>query len=159
MGLILIVGFMGGTGGEFMSARASGLRIVGPNCIGVLSPRAGLDASVLAKPARAGNLAMVTQSGAIAAAMVEWADRNRVGFSGLVSLGDQLDVDFGDCLDHFALDPRTHAILLYVEAVADARKFLAAARAAARVKPVIVVKAARRRSASRALSHRRACRF
>jgi acetyltransferase len=136
------------------TARASGLRVVGPNCIGVLSPRAGLDASFLAKPARAGNLAMVTQSGAIAAAMVEWADRNRIGFSGLVSLGDQIDVDFGDCLDHFALDEHTHAILLYVEAVTDARKFLSAARAAARVKPVIVVKAGRHAAgAQAALSH------
>src|SRR5271155_1928214 len=135
-------------------ARAGGLRIVGPNCIGVLSPRAGLDASFLAKPARAGNLAVVSQSGAIVAALVEWADVNRVGFSGVVSLGDQIDVDFGDCLDHFALDDRTGAILLYIEAISDARKFLSAARAAARVKPVIVVKGGRHSEGARAaLSH------
>ena len=131
-------------------ARAGGLRIVGPNCIGVLSPRAGLDASFLAKPARAGNLAVVSQSGAIVAALVEWADHNHVGFSGVVSLGDQIDVDFGDCLDHFALDGRTDAILLYIEAISDARKFLSAARAAARVKPVIVVKAGRHSEGARA---------
>ena len=135
-------------------ARAGGLRIVGPNCIGVLSPHAGLDASFLAKPARAGNLAVVSQSGAIVAALVEWADHNQVGFSGVVSLGDQIDVDFGDCLDHFALDGRTDAILLYIEAISDARKFLSAARAAARVKPVIVVKAGRHSEGARAaLSH------
>ena len=135
-------------------ARAGGLRVVGPNCVGVLSPRAGLDASFLAKPARAGNLAVVSQSGAIVAALVEWADHNRVGFSGVVSLGDQIDVDFGDCLDHFALDDRTDAILLYIEAISDARKFLSAARAAARVKPVIVVKAGRHSEGARAaLSH------
>ncbi len=136
------------------TARASGLRVVGPNCIGVLSPRAALDASFLAKPTRAGGLAVVTQSGAIAAALVEWADRNSVGFSGLVSLGDQIDVDFGDCLDHFALDAHSDAILLYIEAISDARKFLSAARAAARTKPVIVVKAGRHAAGARAaLSH------
>jgi acetyltransferase len=135
-------------------ARAGGLRIVGPSCIGVLSPRASLDASFLAKPARAGNLAVVSQSGAIVAALVEWADHNQVGFSGVVSLGDQIDVDFGDCLDHFALDDRTDAILLYIEAISDARKFLSAARAAARVKPVIVVKGGRHSEGARAaLSH------
>jgi acetyltransferase len=135
-------------------ARAGGLRVVGPNCVGILSPRAGLDASFLAKPARAGNLAVVSQSGAIVAALVEWADHNRVGFSGVVSLGDQIDVDFGDCLDHFALDDRTDAIPLYIEAISDARKFLSAARAAARVKPVIVVKAGRHSEGARAaLSH------
>ena len=136
------------------AARASGLRIVGPNCIGVLSPRAGLDASFLAKPARAGNLAVVSQSGAIVAALVEWANRAHVGFSGVVSLGDQIDVDFGDCLDHFALDEQTAAILLYIEAITDARKFISAARAAARIKPVIVVKAGRHTAGARAaLSH------
>ena len=130
------------------------MRIVGPNCIGVLSPHANLDASFLSKPARDGNLAVVSQSGAIVAALVEWADHNYVGFSSVVSLGDQIDVDFGDCLDHFALDVRTDAILLYIEAISDARKFLSAARAAARIKPVIVVKAGRHSAGARpALSH------
>ena len=120
----------------------------------MLSPRADLDASFLAKPARAGNLAVVSQSGAIVAALVEWGHQNSVGFSGVVSLGDQLDVDFGDCLDHFALDGQTDAILLYIEAISDARKFLSAARAAARAKPVIVVKAGRHGAGARAaLSH------
>jgi acetyltransferase len=91
----------------------------------------------------AGNLALITQSGAIAAGMVDWAAQRGVGFSGIVSIGDQLDVDIADLLDYFALDDKTRAILLYVEAIKDARKFMSAARAAARVKPVIAVKSGR----------------
>ena len=136
------------------TARRSGLRIVGPNCIGVVAPRASLDASFLSRPVHKGNLALISQSGAIVAAMAEWAFDNQVGFSGIVSLGDQLDVDFGDCLDYFALDNQTKAILHYIEAISDARKFLSAARAAARAKPVIVVKGGRHGAgALAALSH------
>ena len=135
-------------------ARKSGLRLVGANCIGVLSPRVGLDASFISRPVMAGKLALVSQSGAIVAALAEWAFDNRVGFSGIVSLGDQIDVDFGDCLDYFALDNSTQAILLYIEAIGDARKFMSAARAAARTKPVIVVKSGRHKAGARAaLSH------
>ena len=91
----------------------------------------------------AGNLALISQSGAIAAGMVDWAAQRAVGFSGIVSIGDQLDVDIADLLDYFALDGKTRAILLYVEAIKDARKFMSAARAAARIKPVVVVKSGR----------------
>src|SRR5207342_2124041 len=91
----------------------------------------------------AGNLALISQSGAIAAGMVDWAAQRAVGFSGIVSIGDQLDVDIADLLDYFALDRDTGAILLYVEAIKDARKFMSAARAAARIKPVVVVKSGR----------------
>ena len=91
----------------------------------------------------AGNLALISQSGAIAAGMVDWAAQRGVGFSGIVSIGDQLDVDIADLLDYFALDRETRAILLYVEAIKDARKFMSAARAAARIKPVVVVKSGR----------------
>ena len=91
----------------------------------------------------AGNLALISQSGAIAAGMVDWAAQRGVGFSGIVSIGDQLDVDIADLLDYFALDGKTRAILLYVEAIKDARKFMSAARAAARIKPVVVVKSGR----------------
>jgi acetyltransferase len=91
----------------------------------------------------AGNLALISQSGAIAAGMVDWAAQRAVGFSGIVSIGDQLDVDIADLLDYFALDEKTQAILLYIEAIKDARKFMSAARAAARVKPVVVVKSGR----------------
>jgi acetyltransferase len=90
-----------------------------------------------------GNLALISQSGAIAAGMVDWAAQRGVGFSGIVSIGDQLDVDIADLLDYFALDSGTRAILLYVEAIKDARKFMSAARAAARIKPVVVVKSGR----------------
>ena len=91
----------------------------------------------------AGNLALISQSGAIAAGMVDWAAQRAVGFSGIVSIGDQLDVDIADLLDYFAMDEKTRAILLYIEAIKDARKFMSAARAAARVKPVVVVKSGR----------------
>jgi acetyltransferase len=132
------------------AARAKGLRIVGPNCLGVLAPSANLNASFAASMPRAGELALISQSGAIAAGMVDWAAQRHVGFSAMVSIGDQLDVDFGDLLDHFALDRATRAILLYVESIKDARKFMSAARAAARVKPVIVVKAGRQAAGAKA---------
>jgi acetyltransferase len=125
------------------AARETGLRIIGPNCLGVLAPAAKLNASFASRMPRAGDLALISQSGAIAAGLVEWGAEHGVGFSAIVSVGDQLDVDVGDLLDYFALDRSTRAILLYVEAVKDARKFMSAARAAARIKPVVVVKAGR----------------
>ena len=125
------------------SARANKMRIIGPNCLGIMFPRAGLNASFAAHRPCDGPLALVSQSGALAAAMVEWGAERKVGFSGIVSIGDQLDVDIADLLDYFALDDETRAILLYVEAITDARKFMSAARAAARLKPVVVVKSGR----------------
>ncbi|MHB2167203.1 bifunctional acetate--CoA ligase family protein/GNAT family N-acetyltransferase [Alsobacter sp. R-9] len=132
------------------SARRHGLRLVGPNCLGVMAPRAKFDASFSATPARAGDLALISQSGAIAAALLDWGERRGVGWSGIVTLGDKIDVDFGDCLDWFAQDRATRAILLYVESINDPRKFMSAARAAARTKPVIVVKGGRHRAGARA---------
>jgi acetyltransferase len=132
------------------AARRYGLRLVGPNCIGVLAPPAKLNASFSARSPEAGDLALISQSGAIAASMIEWAHRRSVGFSGIVSIGDQLDVDLPDLLDHFALDRKTRAILLYVEAIKDARKFMSAARAAARIKPVVVLKSGRHQEGARA---------
>ena len=125
------------------AARAHKLRIVGPNCLGIMFPGAGLNASFAARHPTQGSLALISQSGAIAAAMVDWGAEKSVGFSGIVSIGDQLDVDVADLLDYFALDDKTRAILLYVEAITDARKFMSAARAAARLKPVVVVKSGR----------------
>jgi acetyltransferase len=125
------------------AARMHGMRLIGPNCLGIMMPGANLNASFAAGMPRAGNLALISQSGAIAAGMVDWAAQEAVGFSGIVSIGDQLDVDIADLLDFFALDPATDAILLYVEAIKDARKFMSAARAAARVKPIVVVKSGR----------------
>ncbi len=124
-------------------ARKYGLRLLGPNCLGLIVPHTALNASFAARMPKSGDLALISQSGAIAAALAEWGIENEIGFSAIASIGDQLDIDIGDLLDHFALDPRTRAILLYVESIKDARKFMSAARAAARTKPVVVVKAGR----------------
>lgn len=125
------------------TARVHGMRLIGPNCLGILMPKVKLNASFAAHMPRMGNLALISQSGAIATGMVDWAAKRNVGFSGIVSVGDQLDVDIADLLDFFALDTDTKAILMYIEAIKDARKFMSAARAAARVKPVAVVKSGR----------------
>ena len=136
------------------AARANGIRLVGPNCLGVLLPRAKLNASFAASMPNGGDLALISQSGAIAAGLVEWAATHDVGFSAVVSIGDSIDVDFGDLLDYFAMDRGTRAILLYIESIRDARKFMSAARAAARAKPVLVVKAGRNaQGAKAALTH------
>lgn len=125
------------------AAQEHGMRLIGPNCLGIMMPTVSLNATFSAHMPCAGSLALISQSGAIAAGMVDWAAQRGVGFSGLVSIGDQLDVDIADLLDYFALDGKTRAILLYVEAIKDARKFMSAARAAARIKPVVVVKSGR----------------
>ncbi len=125
------------------AARKYGMRLIGPNCLGIMMPGVSLNASFSAHTPGAGNLALISQSGLIAAGMVDWAAQRGVGFSGIVSVGEQLDVDIADLLDYFALDGKTRAILLYVEAIKDARKFMSAARAAARIKPVVVVKSGR----------------
>lgn len=132
------------------AARPHLLRIVGPNCLGVLVPHAGLNASFGSTMPLSGRLAFVAQSGAVVASVVDWATERGIGFSHVVSLGDMADVDFGDMLDFLASDTRSRAILLYVEAVTQARKFMSAARAAARSKPVIVVKAGRHAEGARA---------
>ena len=125
------------------AARAHGMRILGPHCLGILSAHARINASIAARAPEPGDLALVSESSAIAAALVEWGVSRSIGFSKVVSLGDALDVDFADLLDYLATDRHTRAILLYVENVGDARKFMSAARAAARAKPVVLVRAAR----------------
>jgi acetyltransferase len=125
------------------AAHKYGMRLIGPNCLGIMMPGVALNASFSAHMPGQGNLALISQSGAIAAGMVDWAAQRGMGFSGIVSIGDQLDVDIADLLDYFALDGGTRAILLYVEAITDARKFMSAARAAVRIKPVVVVKSGR----------------
>jgi acetyltransferase len=132
------------------AARPHLLRILGPNCIGALVPGVGLNASFAPGNAQPGRLAFVTQSGALATAMLDWANSRGIGFSHFISLGDSADVDFGDVLDYLASDPGTRAILMYMESVKAARKFMSAARAAARNKPVIVVKAGRAPDGARA---------
>lgn len=125
------------------AARPYVLRILGPNCLGLMTPRLGLNASFAHTDALPGELAFVSQSGALVTAMLDWAKSRGIGFSHLVSLGERADVDFGDLLDHLGSDSATRAILLYIESIESPRKFMSAARAAARNKPVIVVKAGR----------------
>jgi len=125
------------------AARPKLLRLLGPNCIGLLSPHAGLNASFAHIGAQPGELAFVSQSGALVTAMLDWADAQQIGFSHFVSLGEHMDVDFGDMLDYLATDVHTRAILLYIESIESPRKFMSAARAAARNKPVIVIKSGR----------------
>jgi len=132
------------------AARPHLMRIVGPNCIGTISTAVGLDASFAAGTPPKGHVAFVAQSGAIVGTILDWAVARGIGFSHLVSLGDMADVDFGDMLDFLANDPDTHAIVLYIEGITQARKFLSAARAAARLKPVIAIKAGRAPQAAKA---------
>jgi acetyltransferase len=132
------------------AARPHLLRVVGPNCLGILVPGHGLNASFAQLNPRPGRLAFLAQSGAIVTSVVDWAHERGIGFSHLVSLGDMIDVDFGDLLDYLATDAATQAILLYLETVTHARKFLSAARAASRMKPVVVVKGGRHAEGARA---------
>lgn len=132
------------------AARPHMLRIVGPNCVGLMVPPLGLNASFAHIAPKSGDLAFLTQSGAMVTAMLDWATPKGIGFSKIVSLGDMADVDFGDLLDYLAGDRETRAILLYVEAVTHARKFMSAARAAARTKPVIVIKGGRHAEGAKA---------
>lgn len=136
------------------AARPHLLRIVGPNCLGLLSPPTGINASFAHVAPGVGDIAFITQSGAIATAVLDFAAARRIGFSRIVSLGSMADVDFGDLLDYLALDKATRSILLYIEAVTNARKFLSAARTASRSKPVVVIKAGRSAAGAKAaLSH------
>jgi acetyltransferase len=125
------------------AARPHLLRILGPNCVGLLVPGLGLNASFAHTGALPGKIAFVSQSGALVTAVLDWSKSRGIGFSKFISLGDSSDVDAGDVLDYLGSDGDTHAILLYLESITAARKFMSAARAAARNKPVIVVKAGR----------------
>jgi acetyltransferase len=125
------------------AARPYLLRILGPNCVGLLVPGLGLNASFAQAGAQPGRLAFVSQSGALATALLDWSNARNIGFSHFISMGDSADVDFGDVLDYLGSDPGTRAILMYMESASSARKFMSAARAAARNKPVLVVKAGR----------------
>ncbi|WP_288588309.1 bifunctional acetate--CoA ligase family protein/GNAT family N-acetyltransferase [uncultured Methylobacterium sp.] len=125
------------------AARRHSLRLVGPDSMGLAVPGSALNASLLARAPLPGDLALISQSRTVAAGIVAWAQGRGTGFSGIVSLGNALDVDIADCLDHFAADIRTRAILLSIATVTDAPKFMSAARAAARAKPVVVIRSGR----------------
>jgi acetyltransferase len=161
MAVVLSAGFseMGAQGAKLekkvvASAKRYGLRFIGPNCLGIMRPHLGLNATFIRGHAKPGNLALVSQSGALCTAVLDWAGPNDVGFSTVVSVGLSSDLDFGEILDYLVTDPQTHGILLYIEGVHRARSFMSGLRAAARIKPVIVIKSGRHESAFHAvLSH------
>ena len=126
------------------------MRIIGPNCLGVIHPPSNLNASFAATMALPGKVALLSQSGAICTSILDWAQSKHFGFSSFVSVGSMLDVDFGDLLDYFADDPETRSIILYMESIGDVRKFLSAARAVSRTKQVIVVKSGRHEAGAKA---------
>jgi len=129
----------------------SDLRLIGPNCLGVMNPVSGLNATFASNSLpRAGNVAFISQSGALCTAILDWAQQEMVGFSAFVSIGSMLDVDWGDLIDYLGNDPRTHSIVMYMESVGDARSFLSAAREVSLNKPIIVIKAGRSEAAAHA---------
>ncbi|MBN2198892.1 MAG: GNAT family N-acetyltransferase, partial [Candidatus Aminicenantes bacterium] len=134
--------------------RFPGMRVIGPNCLGVISPAAQLNASFAAAMPAPGHIAFISQSGALCTSVLDWALQEKIGFSHFVSIGNTLDVDFADLIDYFGEDERTKSILLYIESIGQARKFMTAARAFARTKPIIAYKAGRfPESAAVAASH------
>ncbi|MGQ0635105.1 MAG: bifunctional acetate--CoA ligase family protein/GNAT family N-acetyltransferase [Planctomycetaceae bacterium] len=131
-----------------------GLRIIGPNCLGVMAPHVPLNASFAADAPQPGRIALISQSGALCTSLLDWAAQQNIGFSHFVSIGNMLDVGFGDLIDYFGEDPHTQSIILYVESISDARGFMSAARSFARTKPIVAYKAGRfAESAQAALSH------
>ena len=130
---------------------ASGkLRVIGPNCLGVMNPRTGFNATFAQSNALPGNLAFLSQSGALCTAILDWSRRENVGFSGFVSVGSMVDVSWGDLIYYFGDDPHTSSILLYMESIGDARSFLSAAREVSLQKPIIVIKPGRTEAARQA---------
>jgi len=132
------------------AASKHSLRILGPNCVGLLIPRLGLNASFVHTGSLDGNIAVISQSGAICTAILDWAKSREIGFSSFISLGNSSDIDFADLLDYLAVDSHTSGILLYIESIKEARKFMSAARAASRNKNIIVIKSGRIAEGARA---------
>ncbi len=126
------------------------MRLIGPNCLGIMNPVGGLNATFAKAMVPAGRLAFISQSGALLTAILDWCIRERVGLSGCVSAGSMLDVTFGELIDHFGQDPHTDSIVIYMESIGDARSFLSAARAVALNKPILVIKAGRTAAAAKA---------
>jgi len=161
MMLILSAGFREtGTEGRRLEDRVTqlvrryGIRLMGPNCLGIIRPDIGLNITFGNNNAQPGNLAFVSQSGAICTAILDWAEMNDIGFSAVVSTGIAADLDFGDYLDYLVSDPHTRAILLYIEGINNSRRFMSSLRAAARIKPVIALKVGRHAAGAQAsISH------
>jgi len=131
-------------------ARRGGMRTIGPNCLGVMTPHTGLNATFAAAMARPGNVSFISQSGALCTAVLDWSFRENVGFSAFVSVGSMVDVGWGDLITYFGDDPHTKSIVCYMESIGDARSFLSAAREVALTKPIIVLKVGRTEAASKA---------
>ncbi|MBD2250709.1 bifunctional acetate--CoA ligase family protein/GNAT family N-acetyltransferase [Nostoc parmelioides] len=131
-------------------ARRGNIRIIGPNCLGVMSPRTGLNATFASSMARSGNVGFLSQSGALCTAILDWSVRENVGFSAFVSIGSMLDVGWGDLIYYLGDDPQTKSIVIYMESIGDARSFISAAREVALTKPIIVIKAGRTEAAAKA---------
>lgn len=136
------------------AAHQYNIRLIGPNCLGIMRPSIGLNATFNKGSANVGNIALISQSGALCTAILDWATLNDVGFSSVVSMGSSTDVDFGEILDYLVSDSQTRSILMYIEGIRNSRSFMSALRAAARIKPVILVKVGRHPAGSKAaMSH------
>lgn len=131
-------------------ARRGNIRIIGPNCLGVMSPQSGLNATFASAMARSGNVGFLSQSGALCTAILDWSAKENVGFSAFVSIGSMLDVGWGDLIYYLGDDPQTKSIVIYMESIGDARSFISAAREVALTKPIIVIKAGRTAAAAKA---------
>jgi len=131
-------------------ARGGNLRIIGPNCLGVMSTVSGLNATFAAGMARAGNVGFISQSGALCTAILDWSFEENVGFSHFISIGSMLDVDWGDLIYYLGDDPHTQSIVIYMETIGNARSFLSAAREVAQIKPIIIIKPGRTEGAAKA---------
>ncbi len=131
-------------------ARRGKMRLIGPNCLGVMSPVTGINATFASAMARPGNVGFISQSGALCTGVLDWSLRENVGFSHFVSIGSMLDVGWGDLIDYLGDDPHTKSIVIYMESIGDARTFLSAAREVALTKPIIVIKAGRTQAAAKA---------
>ncbi len=131
-------------------AKSGNLRIIGPNCLGIMNPLAGINATFANAMAKPGNVAFISQSGALLTAVLDWSFQENVGFSSIVSLGSMLDIGWGDMIDYLGNDPHTQSIVIYMETIGDARAFLSAAREVALTKPILVIKAGRTEAAAKA---------
>ncbi len=162
-GLVIVSAGFGETGPEGRALesrvleearRFESMRVLGPNCLGLISPGRALNASFAGSMPKAGNIAFISQSGALCTSVLDWAIEEKIGFSHFVSVGNMMDIDFGDLIDYLGEDEQTKSILLYIESIRDARKFMAAARTFARTKPILAYKAGRfPESAAAAASH------
>lgn len=132
------------------TAREYGMRIIGPNCLGLMNPHSGLNATFASAIARPGNVGFISQSGALCTSILDWSFRENVGFSAFISIGSMLDVGWGDLIYYLGDDPHTHSIAIYMESIGDARSFISAAREVALTKPIVIIKAGRTEAAAKA---------